>query len=47
MTLKHKYVYDSRYFQLAYLKYWLYENADFVFISVGYTITDLQTPENL
>ena len=23
MTLKHKYVYESRYFQLDYLKYWL------------------------
>jgi len=47
MNLKHKYVYESRCFQLVYLKYWLYENAGFAFISVGYTITDLQKTETL
>jgi len=46
MTLKHKCVYESRCFQLEYLKYLLYENLVFAIISVGYMIIDLQTTEN-
>ena len=34
-------------FQLAYFKYWPYENVGFAFISFRYTITDIQTPETV
>ena len=40
-------VYEYRYFQLAYLKYWPYDSEGFAFISGRYTITSLQTLENL
>jgi len=40
----HKYVYDYRYIQLAYLKYRTQVTEFSTFISVRYTITDLQTP---
>ena len=47
ISLKHKYVYESRCFELAYLNYWLYEYAGFSFMSVGFTIIYLQTTENI
>jgi len=37
-TLKRKFVYGNRCFQLAFLKFWSYETKDFAFISVRYTI---------
>jgi len=41
---KNKFVYEYRYFHLEYLKYRPHENEVFAFISVRYTITNIQKP---
>jgi len=43
MSSENKFLYEYRYFQLEYLKYWSHENELFAFISVRYTITNFET----
>jgi len=44
MSSENKFVCECRYLEMAYLKYRRHENEIFAFISIRYTITNIQTP---